>query len=278
MDDYERRQELADFLRTRRARLSPEDVGLPHGHRRRTPGLRREEVAQLANTSASWYTSLEQGRDVHPSEQVLECLAQALRLTPDERHYLFMLVLQHAPTDLFPSEQQVSPALQLVLDRLNPHPAYVIGRRWDLLIWNSAAEYFFSLSHIPPPHTRNMVWRFFATPAWWQNDRAYWEEMARKVVSRFRSDSARYPGDPQFAELIADLEAISEQFRQWWSEHDVENIPDGHKILNHPKLGHVEFEQITLLLPSDPDLKLQIYAASADTASRLAHILNEKTT
>src|SRR5438874_7593496 len=139
MDERERRQALADFLRTRRARLSPADVGLPSGMRRRTPGLRREEVAQLANIGTSWYVWLEQGRDVHPSTQVLESLAHALRLTVNERRHLFLLAGQPLPAPALPPEECVGPALQQLLDDLNPTPACVIGRRWDYLAWNKAA-------------------------------------------------------------------------------------------------------------------------------------------
>src|SRR5437660_718382 len=141
MKESERRQTLADFLRQQRARLAPGDVGLPAGLRRRTPGLRREEVAQIANIGTSWYIWLEQGRDVHPSAQVLESLAQALRLTPNERRHLFLLAGQPLPAPpVSPTEESVSPALQQVLDDLNPTPAYVMGRRYDYLAWNRAAD------------------------------------------------------------------------------------------------------------------------------------------
>jgi transcriptional regulator with XRE-family HTH domain len=130
MNDSERRRDLGDFLRKRRACLSPYDVGLPSGNRRRTSGLRREEVAHLANIGTSWYIWLEQGRDVHPSAQVLESLAVALRLTPNERRHLFQLAGESLPPHMSPSEEKVSPALQKVLDDLDPTPAYVIGRRW----------------------------------------------------------------------------------------------------------------------------------------------------
>src|SRR5215471_5199228 len=136
MQEQERRQALADFLRQRRAHLSPTDVDLPPGFRRRTPGLRREEVAQLANMGTSWYVWLEQGRDVHPSAQVLESLAQALLLTPNERRHLFLLAGQTLPPRASPLEERVSPALQQLLDDLNPTPAYVMGQRWDCLAWN----------------------------------------------------------------------------------------------------------------------------------------------
>src|SRR5262249_52630125 len=140
MSDEQRRQDLADFLRTRRMRLLPEQVGLIHGGRRRTPGLRREEVAQLANVGVSWYTLLEQGRAIHPSREVLQSIADALQLTLDERHHLFLLADQHHLAETPASVERVSPVLHRVLDALNPFPAYVIGHRWNFLAWNTSAE------------------------------------------------------------------------------------------------------------------------------------------
>ena len=139
MSDKQRRQDLADFLRTRRMHLSPEQVGLIRGERRRTPGLRREEVAQLANVGVSWYTLLEQGRDIHPSREVLQSIADALQLTPDEQQHLFLLADQHHLVNTYPFHEQVSPALRRVLDALNPTPAYIIGRRWNYLAWHPSA-------------------------------------------------------------------------------------------------------------------------------------------
>ncbi len=143
MDELERRQALAAFLRTRRARLQPADVGLPARSRRRTAGLRREEVAELANIGVSWYTLLEQGHDVHPSRQVLESLAQALRLTTAEEQHLFRLSSHELPARMLVEAEQVTPALQRVVDALTPHPAFVIGRRWDVLTWNRVADLLF---------------------------------------------------------------------------------------------------------------------------------------
>src|SRR5215467_6562125 len=168
MQEHERRQALAGFLRQRRAHLSPTDVDLPPGFRRRTPGLRREEVAQLANMGTSWYVWLEQGRDVHPSAAILESLAQALRLTPNERRHLFLLAGQPLPLAISPASENVSPALQQMLDDLNPSPAYILGRRYDYLAWNKAADGLFAIADAivgtPSPYTRNMVWRLFTSP------------------------------------------------------------------------------------------------------------------
>src|SRR5215472_1200028 len=146
MSDEQRRQDLADFLRTRRMRLSPEQVGLMRGGRRRTPGLRREEVAQLAHVGVSWYTLLEQGRALHPSREVLQNIADALHLTPDERHHLFVLAEGLSLVETHTSNDQVGPALRRVLEALNPLPAYIIGRRWDFLAWNTSAERVLLLS------------------------------------------------------------------------------------------------------------------------------------
>src|SRR5689334_11575515 len=164
MSEEQRRQDLADFLRTRRMRLLPEQVGLISVGRRRTPGLRREEVAQLAHVGVSWYTLLEQGRAVHPSSEVLLSIADALKLTPDERQYLFLLADQQPPTDTHASDEQVSPALRCMLDALNPVPAYIIGRRWNYLAWNTAADHILLLSQTPPPYQHNAIWRIFTNP------------------------------------------------------------------------------------------------------------------
>lgn len=204
MDETERRQALADFLRTRRARLTPAELGLPTRGRRRTPGLRREEVAELANIGVSWYTLLEQGQDVHPSTSVLESLAQALRLTPAEEHHLFLLAGYTFPAQGETEEEELMPALQTVVDALTPHPAFVIGRRWDLLTWNRAAGWLFHFEKPYPPYSRNVIWRYFHRE-FHSLDRD-WEAQAQNLVAQFRADYARYPGDPSFQALLRDLQ------------------------------------------------------------------------
>src|SRR5215469_5480641 len=189
MSENERRLALADFLRKQRAHLSPADVGLPPGLPRRTPGLRREEVAQLANVGTSWYIWLEQGRDVHPSAQVLESLAQALRLTLNERRHLFLLAGQPPPAQVSPVDESVSPAIQQMLDDLNPTPAYVMGRRWDYLAWNRVADKLFTMTDSSAPYERNLVWRLFTNPT--MLERANWEPLARGTLAEFRIASAR---------------------------------------------------------------------------------------
>lgn len=267
MNEAERREALADFLRMRRARLAPEEVGLPPGGRRRTDGLRREEVALLASVGVSWYTALEQGRDIHPSEQVLESLAETLRLSADEREHLFRLAGQPAPMRTLPADEQISPALQLMIQALDPHPAYVVGRYWDSLLWNRAAELVFALNDGIPPYPQNVIWRAFADPAREQAPER--EGIGRALVARFRADSARYPGDPRFAQLIADLQQVSGRFRLWWSQHDVSSTPDCHKNIQHATLGLLQFEQMALEAPTNPDLRVMIYAAQPATAALL---------
>lgn len=268
MHKSERNLALADFLRKRRASLAPTEVGLPLGIRRRTPGLRREEVAQLANIGTSWYVWLEQGRDVHPSQQVLESLAQALRLTANERRHLFLLAGQPLPAPVLPLEEYVSPALQQMLDDLNPTPACVIGRRWNYLAWNKAADGVFAISEESPPYARNVVWHFFTNPT----RREYfphWEHMARGLLAEFRTTSTRYPGDVWFEELIEDLKQASPEFCRWWPHHDASNLVDSGKIIEHPALGHLEFRHLTLHVFNDPDIRVAVYIPDAQTRAKL---------
>ncbi|GCE27659.1 transcriptional regulator [Dictyobacter alpinus] len=272
MKDRERRQTLATFLRQRRAHLSPTDVGLPPGIRRRTPGLRREEVAQLANIGTSWYIWLEQGRNVHPSMQVLESLAQALRLTPNERRHLFLLAGQPLPSQVSFSEESINPALQQMLDDLNPTPAYVMGRRYDYLAWNKAADVLFTISEASSPYERNLIWRIFTSPT--MRERPNWEMIARTTLAEFRATHAHYPNDRWFEELIEDLKQMSPEFCLWWPRHDVRSALDGHKVIHHATLGHLEFEHFTLQSLNNPDMRIMIYTPNAVTRTKLQQCIN----
>lgn len=275
--DESRREVLAEFLRTRRARLSPEDVGLPSGGRRRTPGLRREEVALLANVGISWYTSLEQGRNVRPSEQVLEGIASALRLSSEEQWHLFVLADQEPPRCIPPPIEPVSPALRRVLDDLRASPAYAISAYGDLAYWNAAADAVFGLSCGVPPHERNLLWQLFADPD--ARERyASWESTAQGMLARFRADYARHPGDAQFEGLIEDLKLESPEFREWWPHYDVAGEADGRKAIIHPEVGYILLEHSTLSPPADPDLKVMVYTPAGEAdAARLAEAVQERT-
>lgn len=271
-----RLQELGDFLRTRRARLTPEEVGLPRGSRRKTPGLRRAEVAQMVGVSVDWYTWLEQGRSITPSTQVLERLVQTLRLDANERNHLFLLAQQQAPPALLLETEIVSPALQHFLDQFGTRPAFVSGRRWDILAWNDAGCAVFGDFRRMTTRERNTIWSIFTNPSARQFV-VDWEEDARQILAQFRSSCARCPGDAQLAELIHDLQLRSPEFRAWWPDHEVLSGQEGRKTLNHPQVGYLLFERLTFQVFDTPDLKVTVYTPleEADTPRKLEQLLDQ---
>jgi transcriptional regulator with XRE-family HTH domain len=275
--EQQRLQELGDFLRTRRARLAPEDAGLPRGRRRRAPGLRRAEVAQIASVSVDWYTWLEQGRPINVSIQVLESLVQALRLNANEREHLFRLAHQQPPPERAQETEAVSPALQRFLDRQRLSPAFVLGPRWDVLAWNQATRVL--LGDFPRLTTRdrNTVWRIFTSPAHRQL-LVDWEHDARRVLASFRATCGRYPGDPRLTELIHDLLLVSPEFRAWWPDHEVLGAPEGRKRFNHPEAGLLVFEHLTFQVFDAPELRVTVYIPldEANTPAKLAQLLDVK--
>jgi transcriptional regulator with XRE-family HTH domain len=259
---------LGQLLRSRRERLAPGDVGLPAGSRRRTAGLRREEVALLANVSVTYYTFLEQGRPVRPSAQVLEALATALRMSDAERRYL--QALAHGPDgtavagrDGTAPPERVAPAVADLVQRLEPFPTLVKGRCWDVLAVNPAAAELFTDWQALPVGERNLVrWMF-------TSDRARqvyldWESEARAMLGRFRLAAARHPHDPGFAALIAELQRASPQIRDWWPRHDVTAMGSGFKKLLHPRFGAVNYSHVVLQVADDPDQTLVTYSPARD--------------
>ena len=271
-----RLHELGDFLRTRRVRLTPEAVGLPRGSRRKTPGLRRAEVAQMMGVSVDWYTWLEQGRSITPSTQVLECLVQTLRLDANERTHLFLLAQQQPPPALLLEPEVVSPALQHFLDQFDTRPAFVSGRRWDILAWNDAGCAVFGDFRRMTSRERNTIWGIFTNPL----SRQYvvnWEEDARHLLAQFRSSCGRYPGDAQLTELIHDLMLSSPEFRAWWPDHEVRSGQEGRKTLNHPQVGYLLFERLTFQVFDTPDLKVTVYTPleEADTPRKVEQLLKQ---
>jgi transcriptional regulator with XRE-family HTH domain len=263
--------ELADLLRTRRSRLRPADVGLPAGGRRRTPGLRREEVAQLADISASYYTFLEQGRDVRPSDQVLEALGRALRLTPAERSHLHDLV-HGAPAAGFLPPDTLLPAVAAIVSRLDPWPAYVTGRSFDVLACNQAARALWADWPACAPPERNVLWWTLADPAA-RRVLVEWESEARAQLARFRAASARHPDDPRFGELAARLQERSAEARRWWPEHDVAPLSSGVKRIRHPARGVIELRHAVLQVADDPEQKLVTFTAGPEDMARIAGLL-----
>ena len=273
--DERRRAELADFLRTRRAVIKPEDVGLPAGGRRRTPGLRREEVAHLAGVGATWYTWLEQGRDVRASLDVLEAIARALRLSPAERTHLILLGRGEEPPPC-KSDEKVSPMVRRVIGNLGHNPAYVIGRRWDYLAWNDAAAAVFGDPGAVPRPARNHLWIHFMDPARRQLI-PDWEQRARIMAAKFRADSARHIGEPEFEELIAKLRKCSPDFARLWRKHEVARAGEGRRIIHHPAVGPLQFAQVILRPDSHPEQRVVIYSPLTcdDTPDRLASLLDD---
>jgi transcriptional regulator with XRE-family HTH domain len=262
---------LGQLLRSRRERLVPADVDLPAGlsaGRRRTAGLRREEVAQLASLSVTYYTFLEQGRPVRPSPQVLDALAAALRMSAAERRYLHVLAYGPGggagqdPSAPAPPEQ-LDPAVADLVKRLEPFPTLVKGRRWDVLTANSAACELFADWSAGAPGERNLVRWMFTT------DRARevyleWELEARAMLGRFRLSVARYPDDADVRTLVAELQRDSEHVRDWWPRHDVTAIGgSGTKKLRHPRLGPVEYSHVVLQVADRPDQTLVTYSEAS---------------
>lgn len=255
-----RRLQFGRFLRSRRARLTPSEVGLPNGFRRRTPGLRREEVAMLAGIGATWYTWLEQGRDIRPSAEVLSALANALRLNATERQHLFILN-DRSPPEMRPTgRERVEEPLQRMLDSLTSQPAYVLGRRWDVLAWNRAAELLFGDYGKLNGDERNIMHIVFASI---EHRRLLvdWKDVASTVLAMFRADSARYAGDPEFERLISTLESLSPEFREWWPRQDVLRSLSSHKRIEHPIAGRMAFEYTSFAVTGSADMKLIVYTA-----------------
>jgi len=276
LDEVSRRSELADFLRRRREALKPEDVGLPNGGRRRTPGLRREEVAQLAGVGTTWYTWLEQGRDVRASQQVLEALADALRMNAAEHSHLMLLGRGDEVTPVQQRTETLDPTVARLVENLGPSPACIIGRRWDHLAWNPAFSAVFCDPMKYPEGRRNQLWSIFMDPV--RRKRSTdWEASARNALARFRADNARHLGDPDFEELIEDLRAGSEEFRCWWQRHEVARSGTGRKQLRHPTLGTMWFEHSVFKLEESPEQRLILYSPlpKCNTAAKVEELLSQ---
>lgn len=259
-------------MRSRRERLQPSDVGLPAGARRRTQELRREEVAQLAAISTTYYTFLEQGRDVHPSRQVLDALARALRFSPAERAHLHELAHGDPVPNRAGAMETLTPSLAALVDRLDPYPTYVTGRRFDVLAANRAARALWTDWSALPQKQRNMVWWMFADPAA-RTILVEWEAEASALLARFRAAADRHPDDPGFATLAQRLQSASDEARAWWPRHDVVALSSGKKRLRHPDLGDFELEHVVLQLADDPEQKVVTFTADKATQQRIAELV-----
>jgi transcriptional regulator with XRE-family HTH domain len=249
---------LGAYLRDRRAGLDPAAFGLPP-ERRRTPGLRREEVAQRANISPTWYTWLEQGRGGAPSADVLDRIARALMLTDVEREHLFLLGLGRPPDAQYRKSGSMTPRLQRVLDALDPSPAVIRTATWDVLAWNRAATVMLGDYGALPPEQRNILRIIFLDPRAraMQHD---WDSVARFVIGAFRVDAARAGAAEEIEPLVEDLRRLSPEFRAMWRENSVSDAPgDIVKQIHHPVLGPLAFEYSAFSVDGRPDLTLVVY-------------------
>jgi transcriptional regulator with XRE-family HTH domain len=258
--------ELGEFLKARRAELSPRALGLPEtGGRRRVAGLRREEVALLAAISTDYYTRLEQGR-IEPSASVLLALAGVLRLGDDQRDRLLEIAGQNASRPRRRAAQKVRPQLQRLLDDLTSTPALVMGRRMDILGWNSLAAALVTDFAEIPEKKRNFV-RLLFTESSMRSLYTDWENVARGSVAQLRMEAARYPDDPRLAALVGELSVRGTDFRQWWGAHHVAARTVGTKTFNHPVVGELTLDWETLGCSADPDQQLVVWTAAPGTPS-----------
>lgn len=248
---------LGTYLKDRRTKLDPAAFGFP-AERRRTPGLRREEVAQRAHISPTWYTWLEQGRGGAPSAGVLDRIARALMLTDIEREHLFLLGFGHPPEVRYRKDEGVTPRLQRVLDALDPSPALIRTATWDVVAWNRASTVLLGDYGSLPPEQRNVLRFIFLDPRGRaaQDD---WESVARFVVGAFRVDAARAGAAAEVEPLVDELCRLSSEFRAMWRSNDIHTHGEGVKRIRHPVLGPLGFEYSVFAVDGRPDLIMVVY-------------------
>lgn len=265
--EQQRYKELGDFLKTRRAKILPSQVGLLSGKRRRTPGLRREEVAQLAGISLTWYTWLEQGRPIQVSIPVVESLARVLQLDREECHHFYRLANQPLPADMPEAREIASPALQHMLDNLTHCPA--------LIAWNKASCTIFGDFNSMSDRDRNIVWAMF-TDHKYKELFVDWDRHAKSMVGRFRFTSGKYIEDFWFAQFIEELKTRSPEFDLWWSLHEIQNNGVLYKQLNHPQVGRLDFEISNFDVADHSSLKMAVHVPmpGTETAEKMQSLLN----
>jgi transcriptional regulator with XRE-family HTH domain len=267
-----RRDDLAAFLRARRDALTPADVGLPAGRSRRTKGLRREEIAMLAGVSVTWYTWLEQGRPINASADVLSALARTLRLDDAERNHLLALASSTATGDQSVVPVEYAPdALRRLIEAMEPAPAYVLGSRWEFLAWNRAQSHLYPMIERLPDEHRNLLWVVFAEPSA-RTLIGDWAEQARRIMAEFRAATSALRADQGVRGLIAELQACSSEFAEWWPQLDVAEFQTRLRRYHHPRAGELVFEYQQLTPSEWPSLRVvvQLPVPGDDSAQRLA--------
>jgi transcriptional regulator with XRE-family HTH domain len=263
----DRRAELTEFLKSRRARVRPEELGVKvYGGRRRVPGLRREELAQAAGISADYYVRLEQGRADNVSQEILDAVAEVLKLTDDERKHLAVLAKPARRKVRRRVVQRVRPALQRLLDSMTDVPAFVLGHRMDVLAWNRLAAALVADFESMDPRERNVPRMVFLDPSA-RDFYPDWEAVAAESVDYLRMYAGRHPDDPELAELVGELSIHSPEFREHWARHDVKDKSFGAKVLHHQLVGDIAVQYETLQLPGDPDQLLVTYTVEPGSPS-----------
>jgi len=266
---------LGAYLKDRRAKLDPAAFGLPL-KRRRTPGLRREEVAQRANVSATWYTWLEQGRGGAPSADVLDRIARALMLTHVEREHLFLIGLGRPPEVRYQASESVTPRLQRLLDALELSPAIVKTPTWDVVAWNRAAAVVLTDYGALAPEQRNILRLIFCDPRV-RAAQFDWDNVARFVVGAFRADAARAGATARVEALVEELSRQSPEFAAMWRDNDVRSYGEGLKRLKHPTAGPIAFEYSAFSVDGRPDLGMVVYnPATPEDAQRIKALIKAK--
>ncbi len=276
MNHQTRLQALSAFLKAQRAKVLPQTVGLPAGTRRRTPGLRREEVAQLAGVSPTWYTWLEQGRDIKVSKSVLDCVAAALQLTVDERKYLFSLALEtgsgaHTLVEELP---EISPSLRRILQELRFCPTIISDRRCHIVGWNEAASHvFLNFQHIPVEQ-RNMI-RLLFTRKEFQRLAVNWEHFVRGFLAIFRAYYGQYVEDEWYDRFLAEMKEVHPDFDRLWEQSEVSSAPEVLIEFRHAKAGKMLFHLTSLQVQGSSDLRCSIYTPAPDssTESKLKQLM-----
>lgn len=276
MDREARLQALSAFLKTKRAKISPESVGLPPGTRRRTPGLRREEVAQLAGISTTWYTWLEQGRDIRMSASVLDCVASALQMTADERKYMHALALEAGAGASLAKEEppEISTSLRKIVDELRFCPAIISDRRLFIVGWNEAASHVFLDFGKIPFEERNMI-RLLFTRKELQRLAVNWDQFMRGFLAIFRAYYGQYVEDDWYSHFLEEMKGVHPDFEPLWQQSEVQSAPEVSIEFRHAKAGKMLFHLTSLQVQGIADLRCSIYTPDPDspTESKLKKLM-----
>jgi transcriptional regulator with XRE-family HTH domain len=270
-----RRRELGAFLRSRRERIKPEQVGLHSLRRRRTPGLRREEVAQLAGVGVTWYTWLEQGRDIHPSAQVLHAVARTLQLDTHEHAHLFTLAGIPTTTTTIADEcLHLCPTVQPLIDQMEPFPAVVLNARLDVLAYNRVWASFYPDLETVPIEDRNVLWLAFTHPGW-QQVIVDWDDVAGRMVAEFRAAMAEHLEESAWKALVARLHRASPEFSALWERHDVRGVESRTKRVLHPTAGLLRLDYTNLWLDQNRGTRVIAFSPADERTRERLEALHE---